>query len=58
MTGIFLMATQKIFQVILKIWPKIFFGFFFNRKSIFVRKQTFFEEKKILHAKFNILCIT
>ena len=44
MTGIFLMATQKIFQVILKIWPKIFFVFF-NGKSIFVRKQTFFEKK-------------
>ena len=43
MTGIFLMATQKIFQVILKIWPKKFFVFFFNRKSNFVRKQTFFE---------------
>ena len=41
MIGIFLMATQKIFQVILKIWPKIFF--FFNGKSNFVRKQTFFE---------------
>ena len=54
MTGIFLMATQKIFQAILKIWLKNCL-FFFNRKSIFVRKQTFFE-KKILHAKFNILC--
>ena len=45
MTGIFLMATQKIFQVILKIWPKKFFFcfFFFIRKSNFVRKQTFFE---------------
>ena len=35
MTGIFSMATQ----VILKIWP--IFGFFLNRKSNFVRKQTF-----------------
>ena len=42
MTGIFLMATQKLFQVILKFWPKNF-CFFFNRKSNFVRKQTFFE---------------
>ena len=53
MTGIFLMATQKIFQVILKVWPKNFFGFFFNRKSNFVRKQTFFENF-FLHTKFNI----
>ena len=44
MTGIFLMAAQKIFQVILKIWPKIFLVFF-KRKSILLRKQTFFEKK-------------
>ena len=43
MTGIFLMATQKNFQLTLKIWPKKFFVFFFNRKLNFVRKQTFFE---------------
>ena len=33
MTGIFLVTTQK------------FFCFFFNRKSIFVRKQTFFDSQ-------------
>ena len=44
MTGFFLMATQKFFQVILKVWPKNFLFFFFNRKSNFVRKQKFFEK--------------
>ena len=48
MSGIILMATQKIFEVI------FFKQFFFNRISNFVGKQTLFE-KKFLHAKFNIL---
>ena len=34
MTGIFLMATQKIFKVNLKIWPKNFFVFFSNTNRI------------------------
>ena len=39
-----------------EIAPKHFFVFFFNRKLIFVLKQTVFE-KKNLHAKFNFLCV-
>ena len=29
---------------------------FFNRKSNLLRKQTFSEKKRILHAKFDFLC--
>ena len=44
MTGIFLMVTQKIFSSSFENLPHNFF-FFFNRKSNFVGKQTFFEKK-------------
>ena len=40
MTGVFLLATQKNFQAVLKLPPKIFL-YFFNCKSNFVREQTF-----------------
>ena len=56
MTSIFLMAKTKILLSTFEIAPKNFFVFFFNRKLIFVLKQTFFE-KKTLHAKFNFLCV-
>ena len=46
MTGIFLMATQKIFQVILKIWPKNFFCFFFQPQIDFRTQTNFFRKKK------------
>ena len=42
------MATTKIFEAttsIFEIAPKNFFVFFFNRKMIFVLKQTFSEKK-------------
>ena len=44
MTGIFLMATQKIFEVILKIWPKKIFVFF--QPQIEFRTQTNIFRKK------------
>ena len=50
------MATTKIFQSIFEIAPKNFLCFFFNRKLIFVFKQTFLE-KKTLHAKFIFFCV-
>ena len=54
MTGIFLMATQKIFQVTLKIWPKKFLFFF--QPQIEFRTQTNIFRNFFSHAKFNILC--
>ena len=54
MTSIFLMATTKNFQSIFEVAPKNIFCVFFNRKLIFVLKQTIFEKK--LHSKFNFLC--
>ena len=41
MTGIFLTATQKIFEVILKIWPKKFFVFFSTANRISYAKKHF-----------------
>ena len=62
MTGIFLMATQKIFQVILKIWPKNFFVFFLNRKSNFVRKhqifRNFFCMQNLIFCVHNVVLDT
>ena len=49
----FLMATQKIFQVFLKL-PRIFFVFF-NRNLNFILRQLF-SKKKFLRAEFNVFC--
>ena len=54
MTSIFFDGDDKNFSKY--FWNWNFFVFFFNRKLIFVFKQTFFE-KKSLHAKFNFLCV-
>ena len=56
MTGIFLVATQKVFLSNFESLAQKFFRFFFNRKSIFVRKQTFFEKKKICMQNL-IFCV-
>ena len=49
MTGIFLMATQKIFQAVLKIWPKNFLFFF--QPQIDFRTQTNIFQKKNFACK-------
>ena len=46
----------QIFQVILKICPKICFCFFFQAQIEFCKTNKHFPKKKILHAKFNFLC--
>ena len=56
MTGIFLMATRKNFSSNFENLAQKFFVFFFNRKSIFVRKQTFFEKKNFCMQNL-IFCV-
>ena len=61
MTGIFLMATQKIFQVILKIWPKKFLFFF--QPQIEFRAQTnifrnFFCMQNLIFCVHNVVLDT
>ena len=53
MTSIFFDGDTIIFASNFEFAPK-FFCFFFNRKSIFLRKQTF-SKKVFLPAKFNFL---
>ena len=55
MTGIFLMATQKKFQVILKIWPKNLFVFF--QPQIDFRTQTNIFRKKKFCMQNLIFCV-
>ena len=55
MTGIFLMATQKIFQVILKIWPKNFFVFF-STANRFSYANKHFSKKKFCMQNL-IFCV-
>ena len=62
MTGFFLMATHKIFQVILKIWPKIFLFFFqpqieFRTQTNIFRKIFFFLDTiKLVFIFFSLEC--
>ena len=55
MTGIFLMATQKKFQVILKIWPKKFFVFFSTANRISYANKHF--SKKNFCMQKLIFCV-
>ena len=57
MTGIFLMATQKIFQVILKFWPKNFFFVFFSTANRISYANKHFSKFFFLHAEVNVLCV-
>ena len=56
MTGIFLMATQKNFHLILKIWSKIFFCFFFSTANRFSYANKYFSKKKFCMQNW-IFCV-
>ena len=62
MTGIFLMATQKTFQVVIKIWPKNFFVFFSTANRISNANKhfskTFFCMQNLIFYVHNVVLDT